>query len=203
MTTQTDRGSPSAPAARPSFRWRRKLTPYLFLSPFFLFFLLFWVYPIGYSFVLSFINTRVRPWTFQPGFNWGRLVQDSFFWEALGNTMLILVVQVPIMLALATALAVAFSSDLLRAKGLFRFAFFAPLVLGAVRALLGRLPSDLQQRSGRAQLRALADRHPLDRLAVQLDARDGDDHDRAGLALDRLQRDHPPVGHQRHSANAV
>ena len=132
MSTRTDRGSPSAPAARTRVRWGRKLTPYLFLSPFFLFFALFWVYPIGYSFVLSFVNTRVRPWTFQPGFNWGRLVQDSFFWEALGNTMLILVVQVPIMLALATALAVAFSSDLLRAKGLFRFAFFAPLVLGAV-----------------------------------------------------------------------
>jgi lactose/L-arabinose transport system permease protein len=111
---------------------RRSLAPYLFLSPFFIFFAIFWVYPIGYSFVLSFLNTRRRPWTLDWDFNWGRLIQDEFFWNALGNTMTILVVQVPIMLAFATLLAVAFQSDLLKAKGFFRFAFFAPLVLGAV-----------------------------------------------------------------------
>lgn len=48
------------------------------------------------------------------------------------NTVLILVIQVPLMLALATALAVALNSQLLRAKGFFRFAFFAPVVVGAV-----------------------------------------------------------------------
>jgi len=119
-----------ARATRP--RRRRSLAPYLFLAPFFAFFAIFWVYPIGYSFVLSFLNTRRRPWTLDWDFNWGRLVQDEFFWNALGNTMTILVVQVPIMLAFATLLAVAFQSDLLKAKGFFRFAFFAPLVLGAV-----------------------------------------------------------------------
>jgi ABC-type sugar transport systems, permease components len=116
----------------PRTRRRIPLTPYLFLAPFFAMFAVFWVYPIGYSFVLSFLNTRRRPWTFDWDFNWGRLLQDEFFWNALQNTMLILVVQVPLMLVLATLLAVAFGSDLLRAKGFFRFAFFAPLVLGAV-----------------------------------------------------------------------
>ena len=111
---------------------RSTLAPYLFLAPFFAMFAVFWVYPIAYSFVLSFLNTRRRPWTFDPDFNWGRLVQDEFFWNALQNTMIILVVQVPLMLAFATLLAVAFGSDLLKAKGFFRFAFFAPLVLGAV-----------------------------------------------------------------------
>ena len=118
-----------SPRRRP---WRRRATPYLFLTPFFALFAIFWVYPIAYSFVLSFLNTRQRPWTLDWDFNWGRLIQDDYFWNALGNTMLILVVQVPIMLAFATLLAVAFSSDLLKFKGFFRFAFFAPLVLGAV-----------------------------------------------------------------------
>jgi lactose/L-arabinose transport system permease protein len=123
----------TAPPARPARRRRRRnLTPYLFLLPFFAFFAVFWVYPIAYSFVLSFLNTRRRPWTLDWDFNWGRLIGDEFFWNALGNTMTILFVQVPIMLAFATLLAVAFGSDLLRAKGFFRFAFFAPLVLGAV-----------------------------------------------------------------------
>lgn len=129
------RAEPQAGAGQPTpgaGRRRRNLTPYYFLAPFFLFFAIFWVWPILYSFGLSFVNTRIRPWRFDWDFNWGRLVQDSFFWEALGNTMVILVAQVPLMLALAVALAMALDSDLLRLKGFFRFAFFAPLVLGAV-----------------------------------------------------------------------
>jgi lactose/L-arabinose transport system permease protein len=127
--------SSQAHASKPTPRRRafgRQLAPYFFVAPFFLLFAIFWVYPIAYSFVLSFINTRQRPWTLDWDFNWGRLIQDDFFWNALGNTMIILVVQVPLMLALATLLAVAFNSDLLRLKGFYRFAFFAPLVLGAV-----------------------------------------------------------------------
>ncbi len=113
-------------------RPRLRLAPYVFLAPFLTAFAVFWVWPIGYSLFLSFVNTRTRPWRFDPGFNWGRLVNDSAFWDAFGNTMLILALQVPLMLALAVALAMAFDSDLLRLKGFYRFAFFAPLVLGAV-----------------------------------------------------------------------
>jgi lactose/L-arabinose transport system permease protein len=120
----------ASPAPRP--RRRVSWAPYLFLAPFLTAFAVFWTWPIVYSLVLSFVNTRQRPWRFDPGFNWGRLIQDTTFWDALGNTMLILVVQVPLMLVLAVALAMAFDSDLLRLKGFYRFAFFAPLVLGAV-----------------------------------------------------------------------
>jgi lactose/L-arabinose transport system permease protein len=42
------------------------------------------------------------------------------------------VVQVPIMIALATVLAVLLNSTLLKARGLMRFAFFAPVVVGEV-----------------------------------------------------------------------
>jgi lactose/L-arabinose transport system permease protein len=116
----------------PRRRKRLPIAPYLFLAPFLTAFAIFWAWPILYSLYLSFVNTRVRPWTFDPWFNWGRLIQDTTFWLAFGNTMTILVIQVPLMLTLAVALAMAFDSDLLRLKGFYRFAFFAPLVLGAV-----------------------------------------------------------------------
>ncbi len=106
--------------------------PLIFLSPYLGFFLLFWVWPIGYSLYLSFVNTRVNPWRVQAAVNWGRLLNDPFFWKALTNTLLILVLQVPLMLALALALAIALNSPLLKAKGFYRFAFFAPVVVGAV-----------------------------------------------------------------------
>lgn len=117
--------------------WRERLnstavTPYFFLTPFLLFFVIFWVWPILYSFYLSLLNTRTPPWVFTPSFNWNRLINDPQFHSALKNTLLILAGQVPLMLTLALLLALAFNSKALKVKAFYRFAFFAPLVLGAV-----------------------------------------------------------------------
>jgi lactose/L-arabinose transport system permease protein len=111
---------------------RRQAIPYLFLAPYLAVFAVFWAWPIVQSILFSFQNTRVNPWRWQPGVNWGRLLGDSAFWGAVRNTLLILLVQVPVMLILATVLALALNSSLLRARGIFRFAFFAPVVVGEV-----------------------------------------------------------------------
>jgi len=110
----------------------RTRTAYAFLTPYLLVFAAFWVWPIINSFIISFMATRTVPWRFAPSFNWGRLIGDPAFFNALKNTLIILVIQVPIMIALATVLAVLLNSPLLKAKGLFRFAFFAPVVVGEV-----------------------------------------------------------------------
>jgi lactose/L-arabinose transport system permease protein len=110
----------------------RNRTAYGFLAPYLLIFAAFWVWPIVNSFLISFQSTRTVPWRFAPGFNWGRLVHDPAFYNALQNTLLILVIQVPIMIALATVLAALLNSPQLKARGLFRFAFFAPVVVGEV-----------------------------------------------------------------------
>jgi lactose/L-arabinose transport system permease protein len=111
---------------------RPTATPYLFLAPYLAIFAVFWAWPIVQSILLSVQNTRSSPWRFDPLFNWSRLFHDPAFVTALKNTLLILVVQVPVMLALAVVLALALNSSLLRARGVFRFAFFAPVVVGEV-----------------------------------------------------------------------
>ena len=111
---------------------RQAAVPYLFLAPYLAVFAVFWAWPIFQSILYSFQNTRVNPWRYQPLVNWGRLLNDAAFLGALKNTFLILAVQVPVMLALATVLALALNSTLLRARGIFRFAFFAPVVVGEV-----------------------------------------------------------------------
>lgn len=111
---------------------RHAAVPYLFLTPYLAVFAVFWAWPIVRSIVLSLENTRVNPWKFQPGLNWGRLIHDAAFIGALKNTLLILLIQVPLMLTLATLLALALNSQLLRARGIFRFAFFVPVVVGEV-----------------------------------------------------------------------
>ena len=110
----------------------RNATAYRFLTPYLLVFAVFWVWPIISSFLISFQATRTVPWRFAPAFNWGRLISDPAFYNALENTLLILVIQVPVMIALATVMAVLLNSPLLKARGLFRFAFFAPVVVGEV-----------------------------------------------------------------------
>ncbi len=119
---------------------RRSLTAYGFLAPYLAIFAVFWLWPIIYSFMLSFMQTRRAPWGFNPNMTWGRIVQDPAFFNALKNTLTILAIQVPIMLTLATLLAVLLNSKLLKARGLLRFAFFAPVVIGeAAYAALFRL----------------------------------------------------------------
>ena len=110
----------------------RNRAAYGFLAPYLLIFAVFWIWPIISSFVMSFQNTRINPWTFSPGANWGRLFSDPAFYNALKNTMIILIIQVPVMITLATIMAVLLNSPLLKAKGLFRFAFFAPVIVGEV-----------------------------------------------------------------------
>src|SRR5882757_8733843 len=110
----------------------RNATAYRFLTPYLLIFAIFWIWPIISSFLISFQATRTVPWRFAPTFNWGRLAGDPAFYNALKNTLLILVIQVPVMIALATVMAVLLNSPMLKARGLFRFAFFAPVVVGEV-----------------------------------------------------------------------
>lgn len=111
---------------------QRNLVAYGFLAPYLLIFAVFWIWPIISSFLISFQATRTVPWRFAPAFNWGRLISDPAFYNALRNTLVILVIQVPVMIALATVMAVLLNSPLLKARGLFRFAFFAPVVVGEV-----------------------------------------------------------------------
>ncbi len=126
---------------------RAHRTAYAFLAPYLLIFLAFWVWPIINSFLLSFLQHADAPWTLPPRVNWGRLLGDPAFFNALKNTLIILVIQVPIMIALATVLAVLLNSPAAEGRGLFRFAFFAPVVVGEVAYCRG-VPADVQRRFG-------------------------------------------------------
>lgn len=116
-------------AVRPDRQW---LVPYRFLLPYMIVFAIFWCWPLVDSFFLSFRNTRVNPWAVDIAVNWRRLFVDAAFHSALRNTLIVLVLQVPLMLALATAIALALDSPRLAARPLFRFAFFAPIVVSDV-----------------------------------------------------------------------
>lgn len=111
-----------------------KTMPYILLAPIVTLFSLFYIYPILYSFLLSF-QTRVRGEYVFAGFrNYARMFQDPTFYKALTNSFLILLIQVPLMLSLATLLAVALNASFLKLKGLFRIGYFTPVLTSLVAA---------------------------------------------------------------------
>lgn len=60
--------------------------------------------------------------------NFARLLRDPVFWKALINTTLFVVVCGPLTLLVALGAALLVNSKLTRLKGLFRTAYFAPVV---------------------------------------------------------------------------
>ncbi|MGW7364386.1 carbohydrate ABC transporter permease [Streptomyces sp. NPDC054841] len=132
--TLNGRTAPAVPAegTAPRPRPRRRFAPYLFVLPALLLFAAFKIYPIGRSFVISLHKTVGGTEQFVGADNYTRLLGDPLFWTALKNTAVILAVQVPVMLALATGLAVALNSSLLRGRAVFRLGFFLPMVTGLV-----------------------------------------------------------------------
>jgi lactose/L-arabinose transport system permease protein len=111
---------------------RSVLVPYIFVAPFFLLFAAFILYPVLYSLALSFSEWSAGGMTFVGLDNYRRLFTDGLFLKSLFNTALILFVQVPIMISLATVIAAVVDSELLRYKTFFRLAFFLPVMVDLV-----------------------------------------------------------------------
>ena len=65
----------------------KKLTPYLLIAPFLVSFFVLFLYPAGYSLVLSFFNYRGYGVAKYVGFaNYTSLLNYSAFWKGLENT---------------------------------------------------------------------------------------------------------------------
>src|SRR5699024_10659248 len=106
--------------------------PFYFLAPALLLFIAFTVYPLVASFILSFQTLESGSYVFAGLDNYIRLVNDTVFIKAIFNTIVILIIQVPIMLLLALILANTLNSKLLRLRGFFRTGFFMPAVTSLV-----------------------------------------------------------------------
>lgn len=127
--------------------------PYIFLSPFFIFFGVFLAFPVLYSFYLSFFQfngvggatllwidlgrysfelTTIADLTFVGLSNYQRLLVDTAFHQAFLNTLFVFVIQVPLMVTLALALALAIEAGFTRYKRFFRTTIALPVAAQTV-----------------------------------------------------------------------
>lgn len=93
---------------------------------------LFMLYPIINSLWLSLHSGKGLIVKFVGLGNIQRLLQDPVFQTALGNTLLFLIIQVPLMILLALITASCLNSPELKWKGFFRTAIFLPCVTSLV-----------------------------------------------------------------------
>ena len=112
---------------------RETTTSYLFLAPFLLFFVGFVLYPMFMCVFTSFFDATMGRDDIFIGFkNYTTLFQDEVFWIALKNTLIIVVVSVPVTCAFSLWVASAISRMPVAATSAFRCIFYLPVVTGSV-----------------------------------------------------------------------
>jgi len=115
------------------WRKQRTISPYLFIAPFFILFLIFGLYPIIYSFWLSFFKGfGFEEKTFFGLGNYARLFEDPRYLKAVANTTKYALGSVFILSPLALVLALAINSAYVHWKGFYKTAFFFPVITSAV-----------------------------------------------------------------------
>jgi lactose/L-arabinose transport system permease protein len=114
------------------FKVSKEMAPYVLLSPFLLIFIVFMIIPILNAFYISFTSAQGSSSSWVGLENFKNVLTDPLFWKSMGNTAIILIVQVPIMLILAVLTAVGLNAAYLRLRGVFRLIIFLPVLIDLV-----------------------------------------------------------------------
>ncbi|MBM7604340.1 lactose/L-arabinose transport system permease protein [Metabacillus crassostreae] len=93
---------------------------------------LFYFYPMIQALIMSFQSGTGTNLTFTGLDNYARLFKDPTFITAVKNTVIYLMIQVPVMILLALFLSVLLNDKRLKFKGFFRTAIFLPCVTSLV-----------------------------------------------------------------------
>lgn len=111
---------------------RRNLWAYLFISPFYVSFLAFGLFPIVFTFYLAL--TRWTPYqsTFIGAANFVNLVQDTLVHTALFNSLWLMLTIGTAQISLALVIAMALNARKLRGRHVYRGIFFLPYITSPV-----------------------------------------------------------------------
>ena len=110
----------------------RTISSYLLLSPYLLHVLVFVLFPVGFSLFLSFHEWNIiGPMNYVGTANYEKLFQDQYFIKSLRNTLVFLMIHIPLQIIIALGLAVILNEKLWF-RAFFRGAFFMPVVVSGV-----------------------------------------------------------------------
>ncbi len=105
---------------------------YLFVLPYVIYFLAFVAYPLVFSIILMFHRWNiVTPMEWIGLKNFVRMVHDPLFFKSVGNTLIFLVIHIPLQIIVALGFAVLLNSKM-KFRNLYRAVYFMPVVVSGV-----------------------------------------------------------------------
>ncbi len=114
-------------------KWQIKSwSAYVMIAPYLLHLLIFVLFPVVFSIVLTFHQWNIiSPMEYIGVENYKHLFHDRLFWKAVMNTLFFLAFHIPLQLIIALALAYFLNQKILM-KAFFRASFFMPVVISGV-----------------------------------------------------------------------
>ena len=111
---------------------RNKILPYLLVSPYIIYVMIFVLFPVLFCFFLTFHKWNIiAPMHFIGVDNYTRLIHDRLFWKAIGNTLKFLLLHIPLQLIVSLFLAQLLNQKI-KAISFFRASFFMPVIVSGV-----------------------------------------------------------------------
>lgn len=132
-----------------SFLYSQKLAPYIFISPFIIVFLLFFVYPVISTVIMSFQRVLPGQVSFVGLNNFRSLYSNNDFANAIQNSAIYTVLTLLVVIPLPMIFAVMLDSKKMPGKSWFRGVFFLPALASIVvagftfRLIFGEMPTAL------------------------------------------------------------
>ncbi len=119
------------------FQRQAKLAPYLFTAPFFILFTVFFLLPSIAAIILSFYKWNgISSPEFIGIRNFQRIFADGDFWQAASNTAIYMFASLFVVVPLALVLAALLNNKSLGLRGMWRSAYFTPVVTSTVAIAL-------------------------------------------------------------------
>ncbi|PNT92049.1 carbohydrate ABC transporter permease [Clostridium thermosuccinogenes] len=131
-----------------SILYSQKIAPYVFVSPFIIVFLLFFVYPVISTVIMSFQKVVPGQTTFIGLENFKNLLNSDFS-KAVSNNLIYTVITIAVLIPVPLILAVLLNSKKMIATNFFRAVLFLPALVSIVvagftfRLIFGEMPSAL------------------------------------------------------------
>lgn len=115
--------------------YSQKVAPYVFVLPFILVFIIFWVYPLGSSFGMSFQKIQLGQEAQWIGVdNYEKLMGDGVFLKAVINSAVYMLLTLLILIPFPMLFAVLINNKFMWGREFFKASFFFPALTSVVVA---------------------------------------------------------------------
>lgn len=110
----------------------QKVAPYIFILPFVLSFIIFWIYPLFSTVKMSFQSILPNQIEWIGLKNYTKLLRDTTFHTAIKNSFTYMLISIALLIPFPMIFAVLMDSNLVKAKGLWKALLYLPALTSVV-----------------------------------------------------------------------